>query len=292
MRGRRLVYAAVTTGLILWLMRTCAPPRPLSPIRDADPMSAELAAAFDPARCGTVRATVQWTGPAPVVPPIEIIQVTNPPGGNSVVPNPNSPRIQNGRVADAVVSLSGVDVRRARPWDLPPVSVEVTKTGIVVKQDDRPGRIAVVRRGAAVELVSREAAQHSVRARGAAFFTQMLPVPDQPVGRVLPEAGVVELSSGSGYYWLRGYLVATDHPYAAVTGPAGTAAFPQAPQGEYEAVVWVPDWHVERRENDPEWMGPVRLMFRPAVERRQRVVVKAGEIAEVPFRLSAVDFDR
>ena len=54
----------------------------------------------------------------------------------------------------------------------------------------------------------------------------------------------------------------------------------------------MPDWHVERRENDPEWMGPVRLMFRPAVERRQRVVVQAGEIANVTFSLSVADFER
>src|SRR4051812_32989652 len=147
MRGRRLVYAAVATGLILWLMRTCAPPRPLSLIRDANPTPTELASAFDPARCGTVHATVRWDGPAPVVPPIELIQVTSPPGGNSTVPNPNAPRIQNGRLADAVVSLSGVDVRRAHPWDLVPVSVEVTKTAIVVKQGDRPDRVAIVRRG-------------------------------------------------------------------------------------------------------------------------------------------------
>src|SRR5881275_1157401 len=125
MGGRRLVYAAVATGLVLWLMRTCAPPRPLSPARNPNPEPAEVASAFDPARCGTVRATARWAGPAPVVPPIELIQVNSPPGGNSAVPNPNAPRVRNGRLADAVVSLTGVDVvRRSRPWDLPPVSVE------------------------------------------------------------------------------------------------------------------------------------------------------------------------
>lgn len=289
MRGRRLVYAAVATTLVLWLMRTCAPPRPLSPPPEPDP-PADLAGAFEPARSGTVRALVRWSGPVPAVPPIDLIQVTSPPGGNRSVPNPNAPRIQNGQLTDALVSLTGIDPRRSRPWDLAPVTVEAGPRGLVVRQGDRAGRMAVVRGGATVDLVSREEGQHSIRGRGAAFFTQMLPVPHRPVGRRLTDAGVVELSSGSGYYWLRGYLLVSDHPYAAVTNASGTADFPQVPDGEYDAVCWVPNWHVERLDNDPERIGPVRLAFRPAVERRQRVVVRAGEAAEVGFTLSAADF--
>jgi hypothetical protein len=292
MRGRRLAYAAVATVLILWLMRTCAPPTPVRPTQESGAGPSELATAFDPTRCGKFRATVRWDGPVPAVPPIELIQVTNPPGGNPHVPNPNTPTIHDGRLANAVVYLADVNLPRSRPWDIPSATVEVTTSGLVVRQGDRRGRIGIVRRGATVELVSREAAQHSIRARGAAFFTQMLPVPNQPVSRALTDAGVVELSSGSGYYWLRGYLIVTDHPYAAITGPDGMADLPHVPDGEYETVVWVPDWHVEKTENDPEWMGPVRLTFRPAVERRQRVIVKAGQLAEVTFTLSAADFGR
>jgi len=292
MRGRRLVYAAVATALILWLMRTCAPPTPLRPSQQSGAQPSELATAFEPTRCGAVRATVRWDGPVPVVPPIELIQVTNPPGGNPHVPNPNAPSIHDGRLADVVVSLANANLPRSRPWDIPSATAEVTRSGLVVRQGDRRGRIGIVRRGATVELVSREAAQHSIRARGATFFTQMLPLPNRPVSRALTDAGVVELSSGSGYYWLRGYLVVTDHPYAAITDSEGTAELAQVPDGEYEAVVWVPDWQVEKTENDPEWMGPVRLRFRPAVERRQRAVVKAGQITEVTFTLSAADFGR
>jgi hypothetical protein len=286
------MYAAVATALILWLLRTCTQPRPQSPLPEPDPVAADLAAAFDPARCGTVRATVRWSGAVPVVPPIELIAVANAPGGADQLPNPNTPRIRNGTLADAVVYLSGIDVRRSRPWDLSPVSVEARMTGLAVKQGEQTGRVAIVRRGAPVELVSREHSQHSVQARGAAFFTQMLHVPDHPISRTLSDAGLVELSSGSGYYWLRGYLLVSDHPYAAASGPDGAINLPQVPDGEYEASCWVPNWHVERRENDPERLVPVRLVFGPPVGRRQRVVVTAGGITDLVFTLSAEDFGR
>ena len=183
------------------------------------------------------------------------------------MPNPNAPRVHNGRLAEAVVYLAGVDPRRSAPWKPAPVSVEVKRGAPLVKAGDRTGRVGVVRRGDAVDLISREAvdpvtagpALHSIRGRGAAFFTQMLPAPNRPVSRMLTDAGVVELSSGSGYYWLCAYLFVSDHPYAAVTGPDGAFDFADVPDGEYEAVCWVPNWHVDRFENDPElsmWGGP------------------------------------
>jgi hypothetical protein len=291
MRGRRLVYVAIACGLLVWALYTPAPPRPLFPIREPVPPT-ELGSAFDPTHCGTVSGAVNWSGAIPVVKPIELLQVQNPPGANPVTPNPNAPRIRDGRLEGAVVYLSRVDLRRSAPWNLLPVSIEVQQMGVIVKQGERDGRIAIVRRGAAVSLASREPALHSIRGRGAAFFTQMLPVPGRPVNRILLDEGVVELSSGSGYYWLRGYLFVTDHPYAAVTAPNGQFQFEAVPDGEYEAMCWVPNWHIDRLENDPEGIGgPVRLYFRPAVEKRQHIVVKADVAADLKFNLSAADFE-
>jgi hypothetical protein len=196
------------------------------------------------------------------------------------------------------VYLAKVDLARSRAWTLPPASVEARRSGFTVNQGDRPGSVAIVRRGEAVELVSREnidpvtklPAVHSIRGRGAAFFTQMLPDPDGPIKRILPAEGFVELSSGSGYYWLRGYLFVSDHPYAAVTGPDGTFELGQVPDGEYELVCWKANWHVERTEPDPELVGPARLFFRPPVEKRQRVHVVAGQAVDASFTFAAADF--
>jgi hypothetical protein len=214
------------------------------------------------------------------------------------MPNPNAPRVAAGGLADAVVWLRPVDLKRSKPWSIPPATVEVTRARMDVKQGGRAGSIGIVRRGEAVELVSREAidpttkrpALHSVRGRGAAFFTQMVPDPDRPVRRTLPEDGVVELSSGSAYFWLRAYLVVSDHPYVAVTGADGSFELDQVPDGEYELIAWKANWYVERLDHDPEAFGPARLEFRPPVEKRAGVRVVAGQPASASVTFAAEDF--
>jgi hypothetical protein len=195
------------------------------------------------------------------------------------------------------VYLDQVDPRKSHAWTLPPVAVEARKTGLTVKQNEQSKRMGIVRRGEPVALVSGEQTGpsnlfHSIRGRGADFFTQMLPVPNQPVHRVLPDAGIVELTSASGYYWLRAYLLVIDHPYAAISAADGTVALDQVPEGNYELVCWVPNWHIERVESDPEWAAPVRMYFRSAVEKRQKFHVKAGEAVDLKNNFAGADFGR
>jgi len=297
MRRMRLVIFVIVTIAVLWLLRTATPPRPLYPIHESAPRASDISSAFDPARCGSVSGNVRWQGPIPVVEPIRLVQVLEPPPGITLVPNPNAPRVsKDNQLADAVVFLANVDEKRSKPWEAPSTMVEITRKAIVIRQGSASGQYGVVPRGAAVDfvsldLISRPEAQHSIRGRGAAFFTQMLQVPNQAVRRELRDAGIVELSSGSGYYWLRSYLVVSDHPYVVVTGADGSFRFDQVPDGEYEIHCWKANWHVERTERDPEWLGPVRLYFRPAFETRKRLNVSAGRDSAVSMSLSAADFE-
>jgi hypothetical protein len=290
MRGWRLVLAGVGAVAMLWLMRTPAPPRPLYPIEEPRPPATDFGTAFDAAKCGSVSGRVLWGGPEPTVESIVVFRAFAPPANQETVPNPNAPRINAGGLADAVVWLRPVDLKQSKKCDLPPVVVEIGPTDFVVRQGDRSSKVGIVRCGEAVDFVSREAKLHSARGRGAAFFTQMLPDPDKPVRRTLSESGVVELSSGSAYYWMRAYLVVSDHPYVAVTEKDGSFALIQVPDGEYELVCWKANWHVERLEYDPEAFGPARLVFRPAVEKRTVVRVAAGRSTDASFTCSAPDF--
>jgi hypothetical protein len=292
MRGRRLLYAAIGTALLVVLMRTYPAPKPLFGLRAPEPAS-ELAADFDAARCGQLRGKVIWSGPHPEVKPIELIRVANLPDGQTRVPNPNAPRIQNERLVDVFVYLEKVDLRQAHAWTLAPVVVEARTSGLKVKQGTASGRMGIVRRGQSVDLVSAEQVQpfHSIRGRGADFFTQMLPIPNRPVSRVMPDAGIVELTSASGYYWLRGHLLVSDHPYAALTTTENDTVFAQVPHGDYDLVCWAPNWHIEKVESDPEWAAPVRMHFRPGVTKRQRVHVKAGEVVDWTTSFTAADFE-
>jgi hypothetical protein len=289
MRGWRLVIAIGATGVLLWLMRTPHPPTVLTPVPDAEAPPVPLASEFDPSRCGTMIGRVEWLGPVPAVEPLPLPK-TGDWGGATTFPNPNAPIVHGARLADAVVWLQNVDPARSRAWDHPPVTVEAVLPHLAVRQGDRRGTVGIVRRGTEVSLVSQEARMHSIRGRWATFFTQMLPDPDRPVSRRLPAAGIVELSSGSGYYWMRGYLLVIDHPYAAVTGPDGTFQLDQVPDGEYELVYWKANWNIGRYERDPELVVPVRMQFKEPVERRKRVRVEAGRSVEVTLTLSTADF--
>lgn len=109
---------------------------------------------FQPGTCGKVTGLVTWVGPVPTVPPLTVIH-PRPDGtgyDTRTLTPPNAPRIDTftRAVGGAVVFLRGVKPERAKPWDLPPVSVEIRDSQILVKQGDRapagPGSCAAARR--------------------------------------------------------------------------------------------------------------------------------------------------
>lgn len=250
---------------------------------------------FDPTTAGTLQGTVTWAGSLPLVkpfssPPRPLIQ---PPAGPSFpYPNPNEPRIdpQTRTVADVVVFLRGVDPERGRRWDLPPVCIEQKDARFVVHQGERTGRVGIVQRGTAVEMVSRDHELHSLQARGAAFFTFVFPDPDRPRQRVLPERGLVELNSGAGCFWMRAYLLVEEHPYFAVTNAAGEYTLPQVPEGTYDLVCWHPSWKVARSDLDPNAALVSRVFYEPPLEKSVRISIRRGVVAQHDFTLREEDF--
>lgn len=292
MRGwwRLAIFAAITVA-ILWVMRTPSPPTPLEPIRDAIPVSAELATEFNPQECGSFTCRVVWDGSPPTVPPLSMFQAKTRPGGKMELPNPNAPLIGQGNgLADTIVFLRGVDLKKSRPWTLSPVSVEVNATDMIVHAGETVGRFGVVRRGETVQLVSREPSVHGIRGRGGDFFSQMLFAPNAPVNRRFSDPGIVELSSGSWYFWMRGYLVVSDHPYVGITDMNGMVRFADVPVGEYEVVCWKANWHIAEIERDPEWIFQTGIIFQPPVVQAQKTTVSKREGAPVIFHLNAAQF--
>jgi hypothetical protein len=117
------------------------------------------------------------------------------------------------------------------------------------------------------------------------LFTLMFPERDRTRQRRLEEAGVVELTSASGYFWMRGYVFVLDHPYATRTDGQGAFVLPHVPAGRYEAVCWLPSWEKERHERDPETGDVTRLHFRRPIEREITVEVPAGGASRVEFAM-------
>ena len=146
-------------------------------------------------------------------------------------------------------------------------------------------RIGFVRPGERFELVSRDALFHSVQMRGASFFTCTLPDPNRVRSHHADGPGIVELLSGSGYFWMRGYLLATPHPYAAHTDEQGRFRLERVPAGEYEIVVWRPNWRVAATERNPDNARVQQVRFAPPLQSGKRVRVATGQTTNIELEL-------
>jgi hypothetical protein len=242
---------------------------------------------FDASTAGRVFGSVGWTGEKPAPPPF-LFGVPAADGNFTMkmIPNPNAPTINEKNVAGAVVFLRGIDPSRAKPWDLPPVRVEMKDRNIRVIQGDAAGRVGFVRRGDAVEMKSAEPVYHVLRTRGASFFSLTFPQPEQPLSRTFDKAGRVELSSGSGFYWASADLFVTDHPYWARTDSKGSFEFENVPPGSYEVVAWLPGWDVAKQERDPETGLIFRQTYAKPLEASHTVKLDAKGLAVASLSIS------
>jgi hypothetical protein len=249
--------------------------------------------AFAPDEAGSLRGKVLWSGKLPQAASLTGWSnpvVENGPRQKIIRSNPNVPLVdgKSRGVANALVFLEGVRPDVAKPWDHPPVLVEMRDYRFRVLQGGIETGIGLVQLGDTVEMVSRDPFFHALHLDGAAFFSLTFPDRDQPLKRKMEKPGGVELTSAAGYFWMRGYFMVTDHPYVTSTDKQGRFALNQIPPGKYNLACWLPSWHEERHERDPETGLVTRLFFRPAVTKRVTVEIQRSsrETAEFTWRLA------
>lgn len=193
-------------------------------------------------------------------------------------------------VANAVVFLRGVDLQKARPWDHPRVTIEQRWQHLRVLQGDDVSHLGFVQRGQTVDLISRDPFYHSLHADGAAFFTLTFPDAGQVRRRRLDNAGLVELSSAAGYFWMRAYLFVDDHPYYTRTDSQGQFRLKQVPPGRHQVVCWLPSWKEAGHSRDPETGLITRMTFGPPAEHSKELALDARADREVHFEVSPTSF--
>jgi hypothetical protein len=261
-------------------------------VEDSAPQTSAIAgAAFDEAATGTIEGQVTWQGPVPEVATFMVLSGPDnlPPNGKRLTyeSNPYRPLVDDhGGVRDAMVFLRHVDPVVAGPWQHGPVLVEQIERRIHIVQDGQSSRFGFVRPGDTIDMVNRDPEYHSLRARGAAFFTLPFADADRVTNRRLDTAGVVELGSGAGYYWMNARLFVVEHPYYTRTDAAGRFRLEHVPIGHYEVVCSVPNWVVTHKERDPESGFFARLTFAPALERSASIEVMRGEPHRVEFQVA------
>jgi hypothetical protein len=261
------------------------------------PTPASRGTHFDAATAGTIRGEVRWEGDLPEVPAFRVRPnpLFGPPLDQAQVrDNPHAPVIdpRTRGVAGAVVFLQGVDPERSRPWDHGPVRVELRGCRIHVLQGDADSSVGFVRRGDPVAFVSKDPFYHTVRAAEAAFFTLTFPDADQPLERRFGKTGQVELSSGVGYYWMRGHLFVDEHSYYARTDTEGRFVLRDVPPGRYQLACWLPSWVEAGHEREPENASIVRFTFRPPVVRTREVRLGLRETVPARFSYATSLFER
>lgn len=292
--GRRWLSACAAVVCAM----ACGCRTPVAPA-EAEPAT-PLGANFDAASAGPVAGRVLWEGDVPVVPPFKAYANRSFPVANQFVgekPNPHAPQVdpQSRGVRHAVAYLDKVDVDRSRPWDHGPVRIVVRTRELHVEQgsnslDGVSSIVGFVRQGDEVELVNDDVTYHLIRARGAAFFSLPFAVAHEPVRRRLGETGLVELSAGAGQFWMRSYVFVAEHPYYALSDAAGRFELSHVPAGDYDLIVWLPNWRVERLERDPEVGLVSRIVYAAPWHERRRIRVEAGQRSAVTFRVAAAQF--
>lgn len=197
------------------------------------------------------------------------------------VPNHFAPRIdpRSKGAADAVVFLTSAPNGGA----FPPLTIEQTDLTVRVRQGGVTGRIGFVKVGSEIEMVSRDAEYHSLRGRGAAFFTLPFPAPNQVLHRKLVAPGHVEFTSAAGYFGSAVDVFVCDHGFYTTTAADGRFKFEAVPPGEYEVVAWLRNWELLGRDRDPETGKIVRLHFAQPFQQTRKAAVAGGKVAEVTF---------
>jgi len=294
-----------TIAVPLLCLAACAE-RPADPPTPPEPPPASPSN-FDPKACGTIKGVVRWSGDLPSVEPFRSIdepltdQPDTPPARNW--PNPNAPSIHptSRTLAGAIVFLRGVDPSKARPWYRPSLSIRLEGQTFRVHQQsqwtkpesgdfwscDVESNVDFVRAGDKFGLVSYDDRLHVVQARGAAFFSLTLPAPGQVRERRLTPPGVVELTSGSGYFWMRAYVHVCAHPYYTRSDSNGVFLLDQVPKGDYDLVAWHPDWRVSGEERNPDLFRVQQVRFGAPLESSRRVSVRKEQRTDADVTLGA-----
>jgi len=252
--------------------------------RDSEEQEVVLGKAFDAKATGAIRGIVRWDGDVPVV------QENAVPAYAKLAHVPMIDAKSKG-VAHAVVFLRLVDSQRSRPWDHAAVRVEFYQRHLHVVQGERRSGVGLVRRGSVIEIVNRDAEYHRLLGRGAAFFAHPLVEKDRIGVHTLATAGIVELSSGTGHYWLHAHLFVAEHPYYTCSDSEGRFALEQVPAGTYELVCWMPNWHVRSRERHTETGAVIRHVLAPPHEQTRVVEVRAGTEVDAEVRWTTAMFE-
>jgi plastocyanin len=177
------------------------------------------------ARAAEVAGQVKFAGAAPAAPP----RATDKDQGTCGPAQPDESLLVSGGGVEGVVIRIEVPGQKAAPRAL-----TLDQRGCRY----RP-HVQVAPTGSTLTLQNGDPILHNVHGwlGVATAFNVPMPTRDGAVARTLSRPGVVRVGCDV-HAWMAAYVVVTDTPYAAVTGPGGAFAIPGVPEGSWQAVAW------------------------------------------------------
>lgn len=180
---------------------------------------------------GTISGSVTLRGTPPTQPAHPVTDPTQRPACGSSVGNDEVVTGTEGRLANAVVWIEGIErgapARRA--------NIELAQQGCRFVP-----RIQATSRGSQVTVTSADATLHNVHAKlgRRTAFNLAMPTKGVRVNRTLNQPGVLEFNCDAGHTWMHAFIHVFEHPYYAVTGADGSFTIPNVPPGQHTVKIW------------------------------------------------------
>ena len=195
----------------------------------AAPSAAPAAAAMGTA---TIKAVVNFTGKAPEMKVPTKRKDAEFCKGKEV--KYNAVIVNGGKLQDVLVRIENGGVKG---------KFDVPKTPAIVDQVDcmYSPRLQGIVAGQELSIKNSDGTLHNVHTyKGTeSWFNQAQPKGAEAVSKEIEDSGVVKFSCDV-HPWMRGFVVATDHPFFAVSGADGVATIQKVPAGKYKVEAWHP----------------------------------------------------
>lgn len=193
------------------------------------------ATGVDPAQAATVTGHVRFTGAAPAA---EFMRIDGDKGCVTLNGTDQQPAEavlvgDDGGLQNAFVYIASGLEKHTFPIPNEPVVVDQQKCRYVP-------RVAGVRVGQPLQIRNGDPLLHNVRSDSAINqpFNQGQPVQGMVFAHTLTTREVMVPVKCDVHGWMRAWVGALEHPYFAVTDPAGAFALPALPPGSYTLAAW------------------------------------------------------
>lgn len=180
---------------------------------------------------GVVTVHVLYRG---TIPPLMDVKVTRDPEicGTTVSLQPVTVHSPSGGLKDAVVMIEGIQAPEKEPTRMSPMVLSNSRCSF-------SPHVMPLQTGSPLEIHNLDPVVHNTHITNEVrtFINVAMVVNARPVVKKVVKPGLY-LVQCDAHKFMRGYLVASEHPYFGVTGERGDTRILNVPAGEHDISVW------------------------------------------------------